>query len=155
MYACARKVLFVSALCLALCAMSAAADDAFLYVVHGIPGRDIAPTANPGLPVDVLLNNDACVYRGILFGVNDGPLTLPEGTYDVKVSLANTLKPCSNAAVAESTVKLVAGSANTLVIALNNGVPALETFVDDLTSVPAGQSRFLFAHAADSAAIEV
>jgi hypothetical protein len=145
----------VAALCLALCGLSAAADDAFLYVVHGIPGRDLSPTANPGLPVDVLLNNDTCVYRGILFGANDGPLTLPAGTYDVKVSLADTLKPCSNTPVAESEVKLVAGSANTLVIALSNGVPALEAFVDDLSSVPSGQTRFRFAHAADAPAIRV
>jgi hypothetical protein len=150
-----QNSLRVAALCLALCGLSAAADDAFLYVVHGIPGRDLSPTANPGLPVDVLLNNETCAFRGILFGANDGPLTVPAGTYDVKVSLADTLKPCSNAPLAETDVKLVAGSATTLVAGLNSGTPTIETFVDDLSSVASGETRFLFAHAADAPAIEV
>ena len=128
---------------------------AFLYVVRGIPGRDIAATANPGLPVDVLLNDNACIFRGLLFGTNDGPLTLPAGTYDVKVSLADTLHPCSNPALAESSVKLEAGSSVTLVASLSNGAPALEAFINDLSSLAGGDTRFLFAHAADAPAVQV
>lgn len=51
---CTRVVLQLAALCFVLAAYGFAADDAYLYIVHGIPGRDMADNLNPGYPIDVL-----------------------------------------------------------------------------------------------------
>jgi hypothetical protein len=45
-----RVVLQLAALCFVLAAYGFAADDAYLYIVHGIPGRDISDNLNPGFP---------------------------------------------------------------------------------------------------------
>jgi hypothetical protein len=44
----------VAALCFVLAASGFAADDAYLYIVHGIPGRDVAARLSPSLPIDIL-----------------------------------------------------------------------------------------------------
>src|ERR1035441_10903197 len=96
-----RVVLQLAALLLALGASAFAANDAYLYIVHCIPGRDIADNLNPGLPVDILVNGKSCLVRGLTFGNTTGPFTLSAGTYEVQISLANTLAPCTNPAVIE------------------------------------------------------
>jgi hypothetical protein len=100
-----RVVLQLAALCLALGASSFAADDAYLYIVHAVPGRDIADNLNPGLPVDILISGD-CLARGLTFGNITGPLSFSAGTYDVQISLANSLAPCTNTALIDSQVTL-------------------------------------------------
>jgi hypothetical protein len=42
-----RVVLQLAALCFVLAAYSFAADNAYLYIVNGTPGRDIADNLNP------------------------------------------------------------------------------------------------------------
>src|SRR5271165_2881293 len=108
------RTLQLTVLCLALCAAGFAASDASLYVVHGIPGRDVAATLNPSLPVDVLLNDDVCYFKGLIFGSSSGPLTLPAGNYDIKISSANSLAPCTNPVLAETSAVLSPGSATTV-----------------------------------------
>ncbi|MGA9074404.1 MAG: hypothetical protein WBP65_00705 [Candidatus Sulfotelmatobacter sp.] len=71
-----RVVLQLAALCFVLAAYSFAADNAHLYIVHGIPGRDIADNLNPGLPIDVLING-TCLARGLTFDNTSGPLSFP------------------------------------------------------------------------------
>src|SRR5208337_2012689 len=104
-----RVVLQLAALCLALGASAFAANNAYLYIVHGIPGRDIADNLNPGLPIDILVNGKSCLVHGLTFGSTSGPFTLAAGTYDVQISLANTLEPCTNAALITSQVTLTPG----------------------------------------------
>lgn len=53
-----RVFLQLATLCFALAAYGFAADNAYLYIVHGIPGRDIADNLNPGFPIDVLINGE-------------------------------------------------------------------------------------------------
>jgi len=65
-------VLQLAALCLALVSSAFAANNAYLYVVHGIPGRDISDSLNPGLPVDILVDGE-CAVRGLTFGNTNGP----------------------------------------------------------------------------------
>src|SRR5271156_1017812 len=98
-----RVVLQLAALCLALGASALADSNAYLYIVHGIPGRDIADNLNPGLPIDISVNGE-CLIRGLTFGNTSGPLTLAAGTYDAQISPANTLAPCTNAAMLDSQV---------------------------------------------------
>jgi hypothetical protein len=145
-----RVVLQLAALLLALAASGFATDDAYLYIVHGIPGRDIADNLNPGLPVDILINGKSCLVRGLTFGNTSGPFTLSAGTYDVQISLANTLAPCTNAAMIDSQVALTSAASVSAVAAISGGQPALLQFTDNLTPVAPGHSRFVFANSADA-----
>ena len=149
-----RVVLQLATLFLALGASAFADSAAYLYIVHGIPGRDIADNLNPGLPVDVLINAKSCVARGLTFGNTSGPLTFSAGTYDLQISLANTLEPCTNAAVIDSQLTLASGENVSAVIALSGGQPALLQFVDKLTPVAPGNARFVFVNAADAPALQ-
>ncbi len=149
-----RVVLQLAALLLALAASSFATDDAYLYIVHGIPGRDIADNLNPGLPVDVLINGKFCPQRGVTFGNIAGPLTLAAGTYDVQISMANTLAPCTNPAMIDSQVTLKAGASLSVVAAISGTQPALLQFTDNLAPVVPGNARFVFANSADAPALQ-
>jgi hypothetical protein len=146
-------VLQLAALCLALGATSFAADNAYLYLIHGIPGRDIADNVNPGFPVDILVDGN-CLTRGLAFDSTSGPLTFAPGTYDIQISEANSLAGCSNAPVINSSVKIAAGNSISVVAALSGGQPTLLTFTDDLTSVTPGNARFDFAQAADAPTLQ-
>lgn len=159
MKTCVRSVLQIIMVGLALGAASQAAttttEDASLYLVHGIPGRDVSATLNPQLPVDVFLNDSVCYLKAFTFGSSSGPLTLPAGSYDVKISMANSLAPCTNPPVVESEVRLGAAAAATAVAALSSGTPTLFTFADNLKTVKAGDTRFTLANAADAGSLQV
>jgi len=58
-----RVVLQLAALLLVLGAFSFASDDAYIYIVHGIPGRDVADNLNPGFPIDILVNGKSCLVH--------------------------------------------------------------------------------------------
>ena len=155
MSAYSRIALQLTALCLVLSAVSFAAD-ASLYVVHGVPGRDVAADANPGFAVDFLLNDEVCYFRGLTFPGSSGPLSLPAGDYDIKISPANSLAPCSNPPVAETTVKLSSGGSATVALALSNGgTPTLLTFADNLSTVEQGKGRVTIANAANAGPLQV
>ena len=79
---------------------------AYLYIVNGVPGRDISKTLNPGYPIDVLLNGESCQSRGLTFGSSGLPLSFSAGTYDVEISESNTLAPCTNPVVIDTQVTL-------------------------------------------------
>jgi len=141
------------ALWLALGAFSFGADSAYLYVVHGIPGRDIAATANPGLPIDILIDGN-CMVRGFTFTSTAGPYTLAPGSYNVQVSWANTLAPCTNLTEFATEATLGAGASATIVAALVDGQPELLQFANNLTPVPAGSARFVFVQSAEAPALQ-
>jgi hypothetical protein len=134
-------------------ALSFAADDAYLYIVHGVPGRDISDIVNPSLPIDVLFAGD-CVVRGLAFASISGPLSFSAGTYDVEISEANTLAPCTNLALISSQVTLTSGKSVSAVAAISKGEPALLQFVDNLAPVVPGNARFVLVQAADAAALQ-
>jgi Domain of unknown function (DUF4397) len=145
-----RVVLQLAALCFVLATYGFAANDGYLYIVHGIPGRAIATNANPGFPIDVLISG-VCQSRGLAFGSTDGPLTFSPGTYDVQISDANTLAPCTNPPIIESQVTINGGASVSAVAAVSTGQPSLLVFTDSLSSVTAGNARFVLSHAADAA----
>ncbi|MGA3087131.1 MAG: DUF4397 domain-containing protein [Terriglobales bacterium] len=149
-----RVVLQLAALFLALGASALADSNAYLYIVHAIPGRDIADNLNPGLPVDVLINGKSCLVHGLTFANTSGPLTLAAGTYDVEISLANTLQPCTNATLAASQVTLTPGESLSAVAAITSTQPALLQFTDDLAPVVPGNARFVLVNSADAPALE-
>ncbi|MGO9464094.1 MAG: DUF4397 domain-containing protein [Isosphaeraceae bacterium] len=149
-----RVVLQLAALFLALGASALADSNAYLYIVHGIPGRDLADNFNPGLPVDVLINGKSCLIHGLTFGNTSGPFTLAAGTYDVQISLANTLAPCTNAVMIDSQVILTAGESVSAVAAISGTEPALLQFTDDLLPVAPGNGRFVLINSADAPTLQ-
>ena len=139
-----------------LLASTGLAQDASVRVVHGIPGLDVSPGVDPALPVDVLVNDAICLLSGFTFGSVAGPFTLPAGTYDVKVSLANTLEPCSNAAVIAAPVPVEAGENATIIAHLSeSGSPTASKFVNDVTPSEQGFARVIAHHTAAAPAVDI
>jgi hypothetical protein len=140
-----------------LCAtLSLASSASSLYIVQGLAGRNHAAATDPAFPVDVLLNDEVCYVHGIPFGTVQGPLTFLPGSYNIKVSIANTLAPCSNSPLIDRTITIDATTDYSAVIALNAaGTPVLRTFTNNLSPVAANFSRLLFAQAANSPAVQV
>ncbi len=153
------KTIFCAAMLAAAAAVPAAhaqSTGASFLIVHGIPGRDVAATLDPLLPVDVQVAGKYCLASGLTFGSIAGPFDVPAGTYSVAVSLANPLAPCSNSAVISGNVTLTAGEYGAVVAALSTkGAPTAEVYPIDVTPVGAGKQRFITAHAADAPQVVV
>lgn len=147
---------FAFALGLLCAAMSTASFASSMYVVQGIAGRNYVTPSDPAFPVDVLLNDTVCSVHGLPFGSIQGPLTFEPGTYNVKVSIANTLAPCTNTPLIDRDVTIDARSDVSAVIALNeDGKPSLLIFTNNLSPVAANTDRLLFALAANSAELQI
>jgi Domain of unknown function (DUF4397) len=149
-----RVVMQLAALFLALSASALAQGNAYLYIVHGIPGRDIADNLNPGLPIDILINGKSCLVRGLTFGNSSGPFTLAAGTYDVQISLSNTLAPCTNAVLVDSQVTLMAGENLSAVATINSTQPVVLQLTDTLGPVNPGNGRYTLIDSADAPALQ-
>lgn len=153
-----RVAFALALLCAAMstAALASTSESGYLYLVQGIPGRDYSSTTDPQFPIDVLLNDEICYGHGLAFGSITGPLTFVPGSYDVKISVANTLAPCSNSPIVDSTVKLDSDQNVSAVFALDStGAPALSTFTNSFSSEEANFGRILFAQAADAPAVTV
>ena len=149
-----RVVFQLAALCVLLGAYSFAANTAYLTIVHGIPGRDVADNLNPGFPIDVLINGDTCLPRNLAFGQSSGPFSFSPGTYEVLISEANTLAPCTNPPIITSRVTLNPGASVSVVPAISGTQPTLLPFTDNLAPVPPGNARFILAQAANAPALQ-
>ncbi len=137
-------------------ATPALAQNASFFVVHGIPGRDVAATADPLLPVDVLVAGKYCLLAGFTFGSVAGPFDVPAGSYSVAISLANPIAPCTNTAVITATATLTAGEFGSIVAAEStSGAPTAEIYPVDVTSIAAGKQRIITSHAADAPEVKV
>jgi hypothetical protein len=151
-----QAVLSLVVLCLAFSSQLFAADDAYLFIVHGIPGRDIAANIEPTLPVDVLINDDLCTERGLTFGSMVGPLRVPAGDYNIKVLQADLLVPCSGESIAEANITLKEGQNMTAVATLDEkGQPTVSTYLDDFSTVASGDARVILTNSADSPEVQV
>lgn len=146
-------VLQLAALSLALGASALAQNSAYLYIVHGIPGRDIAANLNPGLPIDISISGK-CLTHGLTFGSTTGPYTLAPGTYDVQISSANTFAPCTNPALIDSQITLTSGENLSAVAAISTGQPTLLTFTNNFSPVAPGDAHFVFVQSADAPALQ-
>lgn len=151
-----RLVLGLAILCIAMSTAALASDNAYMYLVHGVPGLDYAAGTDPEFPVDVLINDEVCYVRGFWFGGIQGPLTFAAGTYDVKISVANSLAPCTNSPIVDSTVTLESGKNISAVFTLGSGgTPKLATFTNNFSAVNTNNGRILFALAAESPTVQV
>jgi hypothetical protein len=164
-----RKIGLLPVLLLAalLSVHAANANDGTLiaYVVHGINGEDF--DLDKALPVDVFVSGLGCAIPYFEFGDRVGPLSVPSGTYDITISLADTENPCDGTAViALSGVALPAG-ANATIIAhrtadgspgagdlLELGITA-SIFANDFTYTGRGKARILAHHTALAPSVDV
>ncbi len=126
------------------------------YVVHGIPGRDLAPTVDPRLPVDVRVAGEICLVEGLVFGEVAGPFTVPAGSYGVEISPASSTAPCSNEPVITGEVRVAPDRFNSVVAALDPaGAPTAYVFRADPRAVREGRTRIVANHAAAAPAVKI
>ena len=150
----ASRLLAVAAL--ATMPFTLSAQNASIRVVHGIPGPDVSPDLDPALPVDVLVNDAVCLVSGFNFGEIAGPFSIPGGTYNVKVSLADSLEPCSGDAVIAADVPFAAGENASIVAHLTDGgAPTASKFVNDTSAPMTGNVRLIAHHVANAPTVDV
>jgi hypothetical protein len=129
---------------LGLATPAGAADTASVSVVHGIPKT----------PVNVFVNGKLTL-RNFKPGTVAGPLSLPAGSYQVRVfppgNTAGTGTP-----VISATANVPAGANVSLVAHLDPaGKPTITPFVNDVSRLAAGQARLIVRHTAAAPAVDV
>ncbi len=131
-----------AALAMALASPASAADTAQVSILHGVPGAT----------VDVYANGNE-VLKDFTPGTLTDPLSLPAGTYDLKVTAPGA--GAGAAAVIEAKGVTVPAGANITVVAHLNasGTPVLTPYVNDVSPVAAGKARLTVRH--DAAAPDV
>ncbi|GAA2460136.1 DUF4397 domain-containing protein [Streptomyces macrosporus] len=118
-------------------------DTASVSVFHGVPG----------LTVDVYANGEE-LLPDFKPGTLTEPQSLPAGTYDIEV-FADGEGPDGNPAIRKS-IDVPAGANATVAAHLTEqGDPTLTAFVNDVSDIPAGQSRLTVRHVAAAPAVDV
>ncbi|MHC8497275.1 MAG: DUF4397 domain-containing protein [Actinomycetes bacterium] len=125
-----------------------AAEDATVSILHAIPegaGADV---------VDVYANGNL-----LLDDFTPGTLetvTVPAGSYDLGVYADGTTPDDSDAVLSADGVEVPAGVNATVTANLDaDGAPALNVFVNDIATIPAGDSRLTVRHIAAAPAVDV
>ena len=123
-----------------------------VYVVHGINGTDLG--LDEALPVDISVNG-ACALSDFRFRDIAGPLMLDEGTYDIKVFLADAT-PCAGAEAIDGSGIFLPAGANVSIVAhlAEGGAPTATVFSNDLTRNP-GRAQLIPRHAADFGLVDI
>ncbi len=152
-----RKTLVAVALVLSIAAVAPvahAAGNASVYIVHGIPGADLGLPAS--LPVDVEIVGVGCALPNFTFGQIIGPVPFPEGTYEIKIHLAEST-PCSGAVAIDAPgVSFSAGENATVIAYLDaNGNPTAGKFENDVSETKHNKSRLIVQHTAWAPAVDV
>jgi hypothetical protein len=121
-----------------------AADTAMVSILHAVPNT----------PVDVCANGKA-LLTNFQPGTLTDPQNLPAGSYDLKLTAANS--GCGAAAVLEAKGVNVPSGANITVVAhlSDSGSPKLTPYVNDVSAVPAGKARLTVRHDAAAPAVDV
>lgn len=124
-----------------------------VWVVHGIPGKDV--NLPQSLPVDVSVGNQ-CVLQGFTFGRIAGPLTLAPGTVPIAISAANAQQPCSNPPIIAANVPFAAGERVIVVAHLDaQGMPTASKFPIDLSKTNPLSGRITLHHTANAPAVDI
>jgi hypothetical protein len=129
---------------LALAPAAQAADDAHVSVLHGVPE----------VTVDVYANGNALV-TDFKPGTLTDPMAVPAGDYDLKVVAAGD--GADGKALIEADGVAVPAGANITVVAhlTASGKPVLTPYVNDTSSIAAGQARLTVRHDAAAPAVDV
>jgi len=140
-----RKVLMMLAVTalVGLIALPASAEEgAQVSVIHGIPG----------LTVDVFVNGELTL-PGFEPGEVAGPLALPAGDYELAIAPAGS--PIEDA-VLTGTAAVTDGLNASIVAHLSEmGDPGIAIFVNDTSSIAAGESRLVVRHTAAAPAVDI
>jgi hypothetical protein len=129
--------------------------NADVYIIHGINGTDLG-LPDPALPVDVLVDDALCLLEGFQFGEITPPQSLPAGTYNIKISLADPANPCGNPAVIEADVPFAADESATVIAHLDElGAPTATKFVNDVSPTARGKARVAVRHTAAAGAVDL
>jgi len=144
-----RKILGAAALAalavpgaLLLAAPAQAADNAMVSVLHGIPG----------VTVDVYVN-DKLTLDNFKPGTLAGPLSLPAGTYNVKITDPTD---ATKVIIGPAAIPVKSGLNYTIVAFLGtDGKPTAKPFVNDTSKIAAGQGRVTVRHVADAPAVKI
>ena len=116
-----------------------------VYVVHGIPG----------LTVDVYVN-DALTLEDYTFGTVAGPLDLPQGDYKIQVFAANDDPATATPAIDVPAASVPANQSVSLVAQYDAaGDPTLGVYVNDISTIPAGEGRLTVRHAAQAGEVAI
>jgi hypothetical protein len=117
-----------------------------VIVVHGVPG----------LAVDIYVNGDL-TFENSEFGDVFGPLALPAGDYEIEIFATGADPAVDMPALAtEDPIALPAGAVATIAAYLaEGGAPTLGAFVEDNSTIAAGQARVTARHLADFGAVDV
>jgi hypothetical protein len=143
-----RSITFIVALGSFMFACSAVAQsNTYLYIAHAAPGRTLSSTTSPDLPVDISIDGK-CIVQGETFGEIRGPFSGTGGTFDFKVSTANTAAPCSNPAIFTATGTFAADTSylGILTFDASNSIIG-QIYPINLAPVAAGQGHLLIANA--------
>lgn len=130
----------------------AAASNATVTVIHGIPGQDIGAAAD--LPVDIQVGT-ICALTNFKFGNISSRIPLPAGSYDIRVRLSDGA--CGGAtAVQANGVPFAAGENATVIAHLSaSGAPTASKFVNDLTPSRNNEGRVTAHHTAAAPAVDL
>jgi hypothetical protein len=131
-----------------------AAQNASVYVVHGIPGADLGAAAT--LPVDVSVNG-SCALKNFQFGQIIGPVSLPPGKAVVKISLTGNNGDCAGAtAIGPASFDLKPGESATIIAYLTaSGEPTARKFTNDGSRTLGGRGRITVHHTAAAPLVDV
>ncbi len=126
-------------------AISATSSD--VYVVHGIPG----------LVVDVYVD-DALLLEDFTFGPTGiaGPLDLEARDYKIQVFAANADPAVDTPAIDVPAAAVPANQSVSLVAQYDaGGTPVLGVFVNDISTIAAGQGRLTVRHTAEAGPVAI
>lgn len=125
------KFLLSAALSTALVAPTAA-QDATVYIGHGINGTDL--TMAEELPVDITVNGGV-LLTGVEFRTFTDALTLAPGSYSIQISPADPMNPGSQPTLIDVTVPLAADENVTIFAHLDDtGAATASKFVNQTSA---------------------
>jgi hypothetical protein len=140
----ALTVALAAGLALFAAAPAQAAGSSQVSVLHGVPG----------LTVDVYANQTK-LLSDFKPGTLAGPMTLAEGTYDLKVFPAGQ-GPSGTPAIEAKGVAVPSGANLTVVAHLDAaGKPVLTPYVNDVSKIKPGQTRLTVRHDAAAPAVDI
>jgi hypothetical protein len=132
------------ALALVAAPVATAQDTGTVYVVHGVPDT----------PVDVYVDGQRAI-DDFQPSTEKGPVELPAGSHQVALFPADAADD-SGSPVLSASADLPAAGNVTLVAHLDaSGNPKITPFVNDVSSVPAGQAQLVVRHTAAAPAVDV
>ena len=124
----------------------AADAPASVTIVHGIPS-----VGN----VDVCAGGTTALVANVPFG-GVATISVPAGTYDLTVKVADTATPCAGATAITLNGAVVPAGADISVVAnLTGGSPNLAVYANDASAVAAGSGRVAVYHAANAPTVDV